>query len=521
MSRWTAPGYVDVMVGTSSDAIVADAARKGVAGFDVVEAYDSALRNALTVSTDPHTGRKGLERSAFLGYTDTGVPEGLSWTMEGAVNDDALASFAAHLATDPADPRREEHRANAVYLRRRAAAYALLFDHETGFFRGRDAEGSFAGRAADYDPRVWGHDYTETNGWGMAFTAPHDGAGLAALLGGREMLEAKLDRFFSEAEQETGREEYRGPYSYQIHEISEAKDIRLGMYAPSNQPAHHIAAMYLYAGAPHKAQRILRESIDRLFTGSDLGQGYPGDEDNGEMSAWWLFQVLGLYPLRPGHPAWVLSAPLVPEARVRLAGGAVLRITASPCGPEDRYVQSVAIDGEPWPSTELPHERIARGAHLDFALGPEPSGWGMRPEDAPTSLTEPGAHPLPLSDLAAPQRRRRVLRGEAAFDDDATTLVTLAAGDWVGVELAEPAVVSLMTITAPAAGTLAWALESSEDGEDWTLVEERTEPFRWPSMTRPFLVTATGARVFWRVRMLAAASLAEVELFDGPVEPRA
>lgn len=213
--------------------------------------------------------------------------------------------------------------------------------------------------AARYDPRVWGHDYTESSGWTFAFTAPHDGEGLAALYGGRVGLAAKLDTFF--ATPETAEARFAGSYGNTIHEMTEARDVRMGMYAHSNQTAHHIPWMYLYAGQPWKTQRITRQILARLYLGSEIGQGYPGDEDNGEMSAWYLFAALGLYPLRMGAPEYVIGSPLFKHASVRLPDGGTLTVNAPQNSPQNVYVQSLKVNGKPWRKTWLPHADIARG----------------------------------------------------------------------------------------------------------------------------------------------------------------
>ncbi|WP_338371898.1 glycoside hydrolase domain-containing protein, partial [Enterococcus faecium] len=167
-----------------------------------------------------------------------------------------------------------------------------LFDPDTGFFRGRDSLGEFAG---GFDPRSWGGDNVETNAWGMSVGAVHDGAGLADLHGGPERLGRHLDALF--AEPETVDERFGGAYGTVIHEQREARALRSGMCAISNQPAHHIPFMYAFSDRPWQTASVVHDLAGRLFAGAQIGQGYPGDEDNGEMSAWWLWAALGLYPL--------------------------------------------------------------------------------------------------------------------------------------------------------------------------------------------------------------------------------
>ena len=162
-----------------------------------------------------------------------------------------------------------------------------MFDPAIGFFQGRAASGRWKSSPDEYDPRVWGHehDYTETDGWNFAFHVPQDGQGLANLYGGRAALARKLDAFFATPETAT----FTGSYGGTIHEMLEARDVRMGQWGFSNQVSHHIPWMYDYAGQPGKTQANVREALRRLYSGSEIGQGYAGDEDNGETSAWYLF----------------------------------------------------------------------------------------------------------------------------------------------------------------------------------------------------------------------------------------
>ena len=170
---------------------------------------------------------------------------------------------------------------------------------------------------------------------------------------------------------------FRGSYDTVIHEMTEARDVRMGMYGHSNQPAHHVAAMYAHTGQPAKMHEKVREVLARLYLGSEIGQGYPGDEDNGEMSAWWVFQALGLYPLRMGSPSYIVGSPLFTKATVHLEGGRDLVISTSASSPDDVYVQSLTVNGEPYDQTSLPHDLLAGGGLLEFEMGPRPSEWGI------------------------------------------------------------------------------------------------------------------------------------------------
>ena len=204
---------------------------------------------------------------------------------------------------------------------------------------------------------------------------------------------AKLDAFFA-----TPGHFHVGSYGGAIHEMLEARDVRMGQYGHSNQPSHHIIYMYDYAGQPWKAQDKVRDALSRLYVGSEIGQGYPGDEDNGEMSAWYLFSAAGFYPLRMGTPAYVIGAPYFPHMDIALENGRHLVINAPAVSDTNRYVQSLRVNGKPWNRLTLPHALLAQGATLDFAMGPKPSTWGTGEAALPPSITTSG-QPAPLRDL--------------------------------------------------------------------------------------------------------------------------
>ncbi|KFZ81612.1 alpha-1 2-mannosidase [Amycolatopsis sp. MJM2582] len=481
ISRWSSPGYANLMTGTSSDVAFADAYLKGVRGFDVEAAYEAALKNATVTPSGQSVGRKGLHESIFLGFTPTSVHEGLSWALEGCVNDFGLANFAEALGRSD----------DAAYFRQRSQQYANHFDHLIGFFQGRNRDGSRHFGAAGYDPEAWGGDFTETNSWNTAFSVPHDGAGLAALHGGTEALESKLDIFF--ATPETGRKP--GSYGGLIHEMTEARDVRMGQYGHSNQPSHHIPWIYHHAGAPSKTQRIVREVLRRLYVGSDLGQGYPGDEDNGEMSAWYVFAALGFYPLAMGSPEYVIGSPLFTKVTVRLENGKDLVIEA-PGNTEDTvYVQGLTIDGRPHDSSALSHSVLAEGAVLKFAMGEQPSEWGRSP-------AEPAA-PGPLTDIT--------VADGPLFDDTTKTEITFPGREPViefPVEDASREVVMYTLTSGSRRGDpRSWVLEGSDDGEHWTLLDQREgERFRWRRQTRPFALAGPVRHARYRLRVTSSTA---------------
>ncbi|WP_407077744.1 GH92 family glycosyl hydrolase [Streptomyces phytohabitans] len=508
MSRWSSPGYADLMTGTSSDVAFADAYRKGT-DFDAEAAYDAAVKNATVAPPDPGVGRKGMDTSPFLGYTNTDTKEGLSWALEGYLNDFGIARMGQALHEKTGEKRYKEE---SDYFLSRAQNYVQLFDEDVDFFQGRKPGGDWRLPKDEFDPRVWGHDYTETNGWNFAFTAPQDTRGLANLYGGREGLADKLDAYFSTPE--TAEEKFAGSYGGVIHEMTEARDVRMGMYGHSNQPSHHIPYLYDAAGQPHKTQEKVREALSRLYLGSELGQGYAGDEDNGEMSAWYVFSSLGFYPLVMGEPEYAVGSPLFTKATVHLENGEDLVVEAPDNSAENVYVQGLKVNGEDWSSTALPHDVLAKGGKLEFEMGPEPSDWGTGADDAPSSLTKDDEVPSPVRDVSDADASKDV--PAELLDDTSDTAADVSDAP---LAVRDGARVTSYTLTSDAADAApdGWVLEGSDgsDGDEgWTEVDRRDgESFRWAKQTRVFQLPE--AAEYARYRLVPAGgggTLAEVEL---------
>ncbi|WP_433367488.1 GH92 family glycosyl hydrolase [Actinoplanes sp. CA-142083] len=500
ISRWSAPGYANLMVGTSSDVAFADAYLKGVKGFDVEAAYRAALKNATVTPPNQNVGRKALASSIFKGYTPSDATgEAMSWAMDGYINDFGIANMAAALG----------HREEAEYFRNRAQNYVNMFDPSVGFFQGKDSSGKWRRTPDQYDPRVWGYDYTETDGWNMAFHVPQDGQGLANLYGGKAGLAAKLDQFFDTPETAG----FPGSYGGTIHEMLEARDVRMGQYGHSNQPSHHILYMYDYAGQPSKTQALVREALSRLYLGSEIGQGYPGDEDNGEMSAWQVFSALGFYPLQMGSPAYAIGSPLFKKATVHLENGRKIVVNAPRNSAANVYIQGLKVNGKAYKSTSLPHSLLAKGAVLDFAMGSKPSSLGA--DSPPPSLTKGDAIATPLRDLAAPGTGTASI--PALVDDTSTTRAAVDGGfAYTFANAGERATYYTLT-SADTTGTdpAAWSLKGSDDGTTWTTIDRRAgQTFDWRLQTRPFKIASPGRYKYYALEL--TGSLAEVELLGKP-----
>ncbi len=471
--RWSAPGAEDCMTGTTSDTVFGDLLSKGVDGFDLEQAYRSAVKNATVPPRDERVGRKGSLPGAFRGHVDTDTSEGMSWTLDAAINDWSVSVMATALAdrtTDAAE--RARYTAEAEWFARRSLQYRNVFDRRRGFFIGRTPDGRWR-EGEGYDPDQWGGDYTETNAWGTMFTAPHDGAGIVDLHGGPEGFDAAIDRFF--ATKETGATDRAGHYGFPIHEMTEARDVRIGMLGLSNQPAHHIPFFPMFTGRHDDAHRIVRSCLDRLFVGSDLGQGYPGDEDNGEMSAWYVFATIGLYPLAPASGSYVIVPPSVRRAVLRPPGGSSTVIETAGAG---RFIASVTVDGSPWTSVSIPHAVVVGASTIVVELSETPTGWAS--DTRPVSASDVHGYRDTPTDVLP-------VGTSALTDDTGRTPTALAAGTTVSFDVSIESA-SLYTVTAAAPGTYSWQVALGSSSVDVT-----DAVFEWAGQTRVFPITGGGA----------------------------
>jgi predicted alpha-1,2-mannosidase len=536
LPRWSSPGYANLMTGTSADVAFTDAYVKGIRNLNVKDVYDAALKDATVAPPGPdpndtNIGRKGLQSALFLGYTPTSVDEGVSWALEGDINDFGLANMAKLLAADAnvGATAQTRYKEESEYFFERARNYVNVFDPAIGFFQGRSADGEWKSTPAEFDPLVWGHerDYTETDGWNFAFHAPQDGRGLANLYGGRDKLAGKLDTFFATPETAN----YPGSYGGIIHEMIEARDVRMGQWGFSNQVSHHIPYMYDYAGQPWKTQEKVREALRRLYLGSEIGQGYAGDEDNGETSAWYIFSALGLYPLQVGSPYYAIGSPLFTKATVHLENGHDLVVSAPNNSARNVYVQGLMVNGGVRDNAYLSQADIANGGTLVFAMGAQPSQWGTATAAAPPSITTDDSVPRPLRDaLGGGSGIVTASDGDAPaglVDDNSGTEVALdGSHPWIQYRFAGDTKqqVRFYTLTSgsgdASADPRSWIVKGSSDGGSWKVLDERpSETFQWRSQTRVFKLARPGMYAYYRIDVTGnggahSTTLAELELLN-------
>jgi predicted alpha-1,2-mannosidase len=381
LPEWASPGHRSVMIGSNSANLIADAYLNGVRGFDVNTLYEAMVKNATTSQGRPRdakgkvltaVGREGVELYNQLGYVpyDVGINENAARTLEYATADFSLSRLAAALG------KTDDARKYAA----QAQNYRKLFDPQSGWMRGRNRDGSWS---TPFSPYKWGDAFTEGNSIHYSWSVMQDVAGLIDLMGGREKFVARLDSVFSTPP--VFDDSY---YGQVIHEIREMQIVDMGQYAHGNQPIQHMIYLYDWAGAPWKAQFHAREVMRKLY--SSAPDGYPGDEDNGQTSAWYVFSALGFYPVTPTVGQYAIGSPLFRSVRVTMPGGKVLTIEAENNGRDNVYIQSATLNGIPHDKPWLSREALQAGGSLRFVMGATPNkAWGARPADAPFSMGKP------------------------------------------------------------------------------------------------------------------------------------
>lgn len=356
------------MIGTHSDSVIADAIVKGLRDFDLEKAYSAMYKNAMVESMDFNQGRRGITEYKALGY----VPgdkfnQSVSRTLEYAYNDFCLAQVAKILE------KREDYK---LFISR-AQNYKGLFDFKVGFMRPKDSSGSWisfkTSLSSDFDPTdATSPHYTEGNAWQWTFFAPQDPYGLIKLLGGETEFVKKLDEFFNTKVPIKGPPDITG---------------LIGQYAHGNEPSHHIAYFYVYARAPWKTQELVRKIVDTLYgTGPD---GLSGNEDCGQMSAWYIFSSLGFYPFCPGTPVYIIGTPTWEKSVMHLSNGKDFVIEAENLSKKNIYIQEVYLNDKPLNRLWLWHNEIINGGTLKFKMGDKPNkNLGTSLESLPPNLIE-------------------------------------------------------------------------------------------------------------------------------------
>ena len=356
LPEWASPGHRGCMVGNNSASVVSDAILKGVTPEkDIPTLYEAMLSGREKVHpTISSTGRLGHEYYNTLGYVpyDAGINENAARTLEYAYDDWCIAQVAKMLGK-PEDAER---------LEKASKNYKNLFDPETMLMRGRNADGTFQ---SPFSPYKWGDAFTEGNSWHYTWSVFHDVEGLIELMGGKTEFGNMLDSVF--VVPPVYDDSY---YGFRIHEITEMQVANMGNYAHGNQPAQHMIYLYDYCGQPHKAQWWTREVMDRLYSAKP--DGYCGDEDNGQTSAWYVFSALGFYPVCPGADEYAVGSPLFRKATIHLENGKTVKIEAPENSPKNRYIEKMTVNGKAPQRPFLNYSDLLKGARIRFEMKDRP-----------------------------------------------------------------------------------------------------------------------------------------------------
>ena len=370
LPEWASPGHRGCMVGNNSASVVADAYLSGLRGYDAETLWQAVVHGANAVHPEVNsTGRLGYEYYNKLGYVpyDVKINESVARTLEYAYNDWCIYQFGKALGKSTKELKP---------FAKRAMNYEKVFDKESGLMRGRLQNGKFQ---SPFNPLKWGDAFTEGNAWHYTWSVFHDPKGLMRLMGGKDRFNQMLDSVFQLPP--VFDDSY---YGFTIHEIREMQVMNMGNYAHGNQPIQHAIYLYGYSGQPWKSQYWVRQVMDRLYTPTP--DGYCGDEDNGQTSAWYVFSAMGFYPVCPGTGQYVLGTPYFKSMKLHLENGQQVSIQSEGKGC---YVDEMLLDGKLYEHNYLDMNALKQGANIAFRLSEKPNTLrGTMEADVPYSFSK-------------------------------------------------------------------------------------------------------------------------------------
>ena len=373
LPEWASPGHRDCMVGNNSASVVADAYLKGVQYEDIETLWNAVVHGANAVHPEiSSTGRLGFEYYNKLGYVpyDVDINENAARTLEYAYNDWCIYELGKKLG---------KSKKELKPFKERAFNYRNLFDSEHKLMRGKNADGAFQ---SPFNPLKWGDAFTEGNSWHYTWSVFHDPQGLIDLMGGKDDFNQMLDSVFNVPP--LFDDSY---YGFVIHEIREMQVMNMGNYAHGNQPIQHMIYLYNYAGQPWKAQYWTREVMNKLYTPNP--DGYCGDEDNGQTSAWYVFSALGFYPVAPGTDQYVIGSPLFDKATIHLDNGKDVVLEAQNNNEENRYIHSILLNNKNYTKNYFQHGDFANGVNIIYSMTDKPNKErGINDVDVPYSFSK-------------------------------------------------------------------------------------------------------------------------------------
>ena len=335
------------MIGNHSIPVITDAILKGIPGIDMEKAYEAVYNSSVT--SHPNSPFEVWEKYGFM--PENIQTQSVSITLEQAFDDWCVAQLAAKLNKD-ADYQR---------FHKRSEYYRNLFHPKTKFFQSKNDKGEWI---EPFDPYQYGgnggHPFTEGNAWQYFWYVPHNIQALMELTGGTKAFEQKLDTFFTS--------------TYKSEQMNHNASGFVGQYAHGNEPSHHVAYLYNFAGQPWKTQKYVSHILNTLY--NNTSSGYAGNDDCGQMSAWYVFSAMGFYPVNPAAGRYIIGSPLLDECTLKLAGNKEFRIRTIRKSPEDIYIQSVTLNGKKHKDFFITHQDIMNGGTMVFKMGKKPSGWG-------------------------------------------------------------------------------------------------------------------------------------------------
>ena len=373
LPEWASPGHRGCMVGNNSASIVADAYLCGLKNYDAETLWQAVVHGASAVHpTVSSTGRLGYEYYNKLGYVpyDVKINENVARTLEYAYDDWCIYEFGKALG---------KSKKELEPFRKRAFNYRNVFDSESKLMRGRLKNGKFQ---SPFSPLKWGDAFTEGNAWHYTWSVFHDPAGLIQLMGGKQTFNNMLDSVFNVPP--LFDDSYYGSV---IHEIREMQIMNMGNYAHGNQPVQHMIYLYGYSGEPWKTQYWIRQTMQRMYNANP--DGYCGDEDNGQTSAWYVFSAMGFYPVCPGAGEYVLGAPFFDEMTLHLENGRNVSIKANGNTDDNCYVNSLTLNGKPYSKNYIKRSDLMQGAQFVYNMSAKPNySRGTAESDAPYSFSK-------------------------------------------------------------------------------------------------------------------------------------
>ncbi|WP_461629691.1 GH92 family glycosyl hydrolase [Labilibaculum euxinus] len=373
LPEWASPGHRGCMIGSNSASLIADSYLKGIRGYDIETLYEAILKNTKGCNKEiTSVGRYGADYYNELGYVpyDVNINENAARTLEYAYDDFCIWKLAKELGR----PQEE-----IDLFAKRAQNYKNVFDNESGLMRGKNEDGSFQ---APFNPLKWGDAFTEGNSLHYTWSVFQDVNGLIDLMGGKEKFISTLDGVF-EMPPKFDDSYYGGV----IHEIREMQIANMGNYAHGNQPIQHMIYLYNFAGQPWKAQARVREVMDKLYT--PQADGYCGDEDNGQTSAWYVFSSMGFYPVCPGTDEYVFGAPLFDKITLTLENGKTFTISSTDNSSDHVFVDDIKLNGKSYGANFIKHNDILNGGNLEFNMSAQPNKVrGTTKESFPYSMSK-------------------------------------------------------------------------------------------------------------------------------------